>query len=58
MSPTIGWGSVSAPDSDYLFLEFEPSYNLRVDEPYAPRAWAWRVEVRFEFLLFEDLRRD
>ena len=43
---------------DYLFLEFEPSYNLRVDEPYAPRAWAWRVELRFEFLLFEDLRRD
>lgn len=43
---------------DYLFIEFEPSYNLRVDEPYDPRAWAWKVELRFEFLLFQDLRRD
>ncbi len=43
---------------DYLFIEFEPSYNLRVDEPYDPRAWAWRVELRFEFLLFQDLRKD
>ncbi|MEK9927441.1 MAG: hypothetical protein VW524_04435 [Halieaceae bacterium] len=42
----------------YLFLEFEPSYNWRVDEPYDERAGAWRVELRFEFLLFDDLRRD
>lgn len=42
----------------YLFLEFEPSYNWRVDEPYDERAGAWKVEVRFEFLLFDDLRRD
>jgi len=42
----------------YLFLEFEPSYNWRVDEPYDERARAWRIELRFEFLLFDDLRRD
>ena len=42
----------------YLFLEFEPSYNWRVDEPYDERAGAWRIELRFEFLLFDDLRRD
>jgi hypothetical protein len=42
----------------YLFLEFEPSYNWRVDEPYDEREGAWKVEVRFEFLLFDDLRRD
>ena len=43
---------------DYLFIEFEPSYNWRVDEPYDNREGAWKVELRFEFLLFEDLRRD
>lgn len=43
---------------EYLFLEFEPSYNWRVDEPYDQRAGAWKVELRFEFLLFDDLRRD
>ena len=43
---------------DYLFIEFEPSYNWRVDEPYDSREGAWKVELRFEFLLFQDLRRD
>ena len=43
---------------DYLFIEFEPSYNWRVDEPYDSREGAWRVDLRFEFLLFEDLRKD
>ena len=43
---------------DYLFIEFEPSYNWRVDEPYDSREGAWKIELRFEFLLFEDLRRD
>ena len=42
----------------YLFIEVEPSYNWRVDEPYDERAGAWKIELRFEFLLFEDLRRD
>ena len=43
---------------DYLFIEFEPSYNWRVDEPYDSREGAWKVELRFEFLLFQDLRKD
>ena len=43
---------------DYLFIEFEPSYNWRVDEPYDSREDAWKVELRFEFLLFQDLRKD
>jgi len=43
---------------DYLFVEFEPSYNWRIDEPYLPRRGAWRVEVRAEFLLFDDLRQN
>jgi hypothetical protein len=43
---------------DYLFIEFEPSYNWRVDEPYDRREGAWKVELRFEFLLFQDLRKD
>lgn len=43
---------------DYLFLEFEPSYNWRIDEPGLERAGAWKVEIRFEFLLYDDLRRD
>ena len=43
---------------DYLFLELEPSYNWRVDEPYVPRRGAWKIELRAEFLLFNDLRED
>jgi hypothetical protein len=43
---------------DYLFIEFEPSYNWRVDEPYDRREGAWEVVLRFEFLLFQDLRKD
>ncbi|MEY2908700.1 MAG: hypothetical protein RLZZ602_1223, partial [Pseudomonadota bacterium] len=30
----------------------------RIDEPYLPRRGAWRVEVRAEFLLFDDLRQN
>lgn len=43
---------------DYLFVELEPSYNWRIDEPGLPRRGAWRIQLRFEFLLFDDLRRD
>jgi len=43
---------------DYLFLELEPSYNWRIDEPHLPRRGAWKVELRLEFLLFDDLRRE
>lgn len=43
---------------DYLFVEVEPSYNWRIDEPGLPREGAWKVELRFEFLLFDDLRKD
>lgn len=43
---------------DYLFIELEPSYNWRIDEPGLPREGAWRVELRLEFLFQEDLRRD
>jgi len=42
----------------YLFVELEPSYNWRVDEPFDQRAGAWKIELRFELLLFEDLRED
>lgn len=42
---------------DYLFLELEPSYNWRIDQPNLPRRGAWKVELRLEFLLFDDLRR-
>lgn len=42
---------------DYLFLELEPSYNWRIDAPTLPRRGAWQVELRLEFLLFDDLRR-
>ena len=43
---------------DYLFVELEPSYNWRIDEPGLSREGAWRVELRFEFLFEEGLRRD
>lgn len=39
---------------DYLFWEVEPSYNWRIDEPYFDREGAWKVELRLEFLLFEN----
>ena len=42
---------------DYLFVEVEPSYNWRIDEPGLPREGAWRVELRFEFLFEEGLQR-
>ena len=39
---------------DYLFWEIEPSYNWRIDEPYFDREGAWKIELRLEFLLFEN----
>ena len=39
---------------DWLFWEIEPSYNWRIDEPYFDRAGAWRIELRLEFLLFDN----
>ncbi len=39
---------------DFLFWEIEPSYNWRVDEPYLDREGAWRIELRLEFLLFDN----
>mgnify|MGYP001474445598 FL=1 len=39
---------------DWLFWEIEPSYNWRVDEPYLDREGAWRIELRLEFLLFDN----
>ena len=60
MCPTTGLDFVIdvKPTESIYFSEFEPSYNWRVDEPYDQRAGAWKVELRFEFLLFDDLRRD
>ena len=43
---------------DFLFIELEPSYNWRIDEPYFDREGAWRVELRFEFLLFDNPTED
>lgn len=37
----------------FLFFELEPTFNYRVDEPFAPRKRAWAVEARVEFLLFD-----
>ena len=39
---------------DYLFWEVEPSYNWRIDEPYFDREGAWKIELRLEFLLFNN----
>ena len=39
---------------DFLFWEVEPSYNWRVDEAYFDRVGAWRIELRMEFLLFDN----
>jgi hypothetical protein len=39
---------------DFLFWEVEPSYNWRIDEPYFAREGAWRIELRLEFLLFDN----
>lgn len=43
---------------DYLFFEIEPSYNWRVDEPFDEREGAFKLELRLELLLDNDLRRD
>jgi hypothetical protein len=43
---------------DYLFFEVEPSYNWRVNEPFLDRRGAWKVELRLELLLDNNLRRD
>lgn len=39
---------------DFVFWEVEPSYNWRIDEPYFEREGAWRIELRLEFLLFNN----
>jgi len=39
---------------DWLFWEIEPSYNWRIDKPYFDREGAWRIELRLEFLLFDN----
>ena len=39
---------------DWLFWEIEPSYNWRVDAPYFDREGAWRIELRREFLRFDN----
>lgn len=39
---------------DFVFWEVEPSYNWRIDEPYFDREGAWRIELRLEFLLFDN----
>ena len=39
---------------DYLFWEIEPSYNWRIDEPSFDRKGAWKIELRLEFLLFDN----
>ena len=39
---------------DFLFWEVEPSYNWRIDEPYLDREGAWRIELRLEFLMFDN----
>ena len=39
---------------DFLFWEVEPSYNWRIDDPYFDREGAWRIELRLEFLLFDN----
>ena len=38
----------------YLFWEIEPSYNWRIDEPYFDREGAWKIELRLEFLIFDN----
>ena len=43
---------------DFLFWEVEPSYNWRIDEPYFDRDGAWKIVLRLEFLLFDDLDID
>ena len=37
----------------FLFFELEPTFNYRIDEPYASREGAWAIEARVEFLLFD-----
>ncbi len=39
---------------NFVFWEVEPSYNWRIDEPYFDREGAWRIELRLEFLLFDN----
>ena len=39
---------------DFLFWEIDPSYNWRIDEPYLDREGAWRIELRLEFLMFDN----
>jgi len=37
----------------FLFFELEPTFNYRIDEPYAQRKGAFALEARVEFLLFD-----
>lgn len=37
----------------FLFFELEPTFNYRIDEPYAQRKGALALEARVEFLLFD-----
>ena len=39
---------------DWLFWEIEPSYNWRIGKHYFDREGAWRIELRLEFLLFDN----
>lgn len=39
----------------YLFVELEPSYNLRRDSAEESRSGAWNLNLRFEFVLQEGL---
>jgi hypothetical protein len=43
---------------EYLFFEIEPSYNWRINEPFDDREGAFKLELRLELLLANDLRRD
>ena len=41
----------------FLFMEFEPSYNFRKKRQEDSRNSLWNVVVRFEIALERDLRR-
>ena len=49
-----GQGQTAPGYRDFLFWEIEPSYNWRIDEPYLDREGAWRIELRLEFLIFDN----
>ena len=43
---------------DYLFVEFEPAYNLRRRLYEDDRAGVWSMAVRFEIALEQELKRN